>query len=160
MSTTTASLKLTKPDVNDRVEDTIAALAANLDLLDALLPIGRVVEFATDYDPNAHAPWSSMTWTRFAVGRTTVGAGTEFPLGTTGGEKTHQITIAEMPAHHHRTRPWWSDTAAAGGSTPYSPSANLMTTIEANGVSDNEGGGQAMSLMNPWVADNKWVRTA
>ena len=155
MSTTTASLRLTKPDVNDKVEDTIAALAANFDLLDALLPIGRVIEFATDYDPNAHAPFSSMTWTRFAVGRTTVGAGTDFPLGTTGGEKTHQITIAEMPAHTHPSSiPNVVQNTATG-------SANYGFVADGSyRASESSGGGQAMSLMNPYVADNKWVRTA
>lgn len=157
MSTTTASLKLTKPDVNDKVEDTIAALAANFDLLDALLPIGRVVEFATDYDPNAHAPWSSMTWTRFAVGRTTVGAGTDFPLGTTGGSATHQITIAEMPAHTHpsTTPNLLQNRVTDTGGTNYG-----FITDGSWTDSGSAGGGQAMSLMNPYVADNKWVRTA
>ena len=155
MSTTTASLRLTKPDVNDKVEDTIAALAANFDLLDALLPIGRVVEFATDYDPNAHAPWSSMTWTRFAVGRTTVGAGTDFPLGTTGGEKTHQITIAEMPAHTHpSTTPNMIQNTATGSSTyGYIGDGSY-------GNSGTSGGGRAHNNMPPYRSVYMWERTA
>ena len=159
MSTKTASLKLTKPDVNDKVEDTIAALAANFDLLDALLPIGRVIEFATDYDPNAHAPWSSMTWTRFAVGRTTVGAGTDFPLGTTGGAKTHQITNSELPAKISFAGV--NDSAAmADEFGTYAPKIYQDKKVNWNGNFTVTGGGQPMSLMDPYVADNKWVRTA
>ena len=159
MSTTTTSLKLTKPDVNDKVEDTIAALAANFDLLDALLPIGRVIEFATDYDPNAHAPWSSMTWTRFAVGRTTVGAGTDFPLGTTGGSATHKLTASELPANI----PFNGvndDAAMADAPGTYAPKIYQDKKVNWNGNFTVTGGGQPMSLMDPYVADNKWVRTA
>ena len=159
MSTTTASLKLTKPDVNDKVEDTIAALAANFDLLDALLPIGRVIEFATDYDPNAHAPFSSMTWTRFAEGRTTVGAGTDFPLGTTGGSATHKLTASELPANIPFS-------GVNDGTTVTDEMGNYYPKIYQDKKSNWQGnfavrgGGQAMSIMDPYIADNKWVRTA
>ena len=159
MSTTTASLRLTKPDVNDKVEDTIAALAANFDLLDALLPIGRVIEFATDYDPNAHAPFSSMTWTKFAEGRTTVGAGTAFPLGTTGGSATHQITNAEMPAAI-KFDGVNDDAAVTDEMGDYYPRIYQDKRSNWTGTFSVVGGGHAMSIMNPYIADNKWVRTA
>ena len=159
MSTTTASLRLTKPDVNDKVEDTIAALAANFDLLDALLPIGRVIEFATDYDPNAHLPWSSMTWTRFAVGRTTVGAGTDFPLGTTGGEKTHQLTASELPANipFSGVNDGATVTDEMGD---YYPKIYQDKKANWQGNFSVVGGGNAMSLAQPSTAVHKWVRTA
>ena len=159
MSTTTASLRLTKPDVNDKVEDTIAALAANFDLLDALLPIGRVVEFATDYDPNAHAPWSSMTWTRFAVGRTTVGAGTEFPLGTTGGSATHKLTASELPANIPFS-------GVNDGTTVTDEMGNYYPKIYQDKKSNWQGnftvtgGGQPMSIMDPYRSVYMLERTA
>lgn len=33
--------------------------------------------------------------------RFVAGAGRDYPLGATGGEAFHQLTIAEMPSHHH-----------------------------------------------------------
>ena len=71
-------------------------------LLDSVYPIGRgFIDFTnTDY-----SNYLGFTWERELVGLTPVGynAGdTDFnQIGKTGGEKTHTLTIAEMPSHTH-----------------------------------------------------------
>ena len=44
MSTKTARLGLTKPDVTDDVTQTIKDLAKNFDLLDAMFPVGAIYQ--------------------------------------------------------------------------------------------------------------------
>ena len=42
-------------------------------------------------------------WTQYEnlAGRVPVGSGGGYPLGTTGGENTHTLSISEMPNHNH-----------------------------------------------------------
>lgn len=151
MSTTTASLRLTKPDVNDKVEDTIAALAANFDLLDALYPIGTVYQSTKSTNPST---FLGGTWTAL-TGRVLVGAGTDFPAGTTGGEAKHTLTVAEMPAHKHpSTTPNLLQNTATGG-------VNYGFITDGSWTdSGSAGGGAAHENMPPYRSVYMWERTA
>ena len=151
MSTTTTSLKLTKPDVNDKVEDTIAALAANFGILDAMYPIGTIYQSTKSTDPST---FLGGTWTAL-TGRVLVGAGTDFPAGTTGGEKTHRITVAEMPAHTHPSSIPNVLQNTATGSVNYG-----FVADGSYRASESSGGGQPMSLMDPYRSVYMWERTA
>lgn len=47
------------------------------------------------------------TWERYGKGRTLVSVNesdTDFTAGKTGGEKTHVLTVDEMPSHRHEVR--------------------------------------------------------
>ena len=86
MSTATASLGLVKPDVNDKKGQTIEDLASNFERIDkAVSWVGMIVESTVRIDPEAIY---GGTWTPLQ-GRVLVGAGTDFPAGTTGGAKEH-----------------------------------------------------------------------
>ena len=52
MSTKTARLGLTKPDVTDDVTQTIKDLAKNFDLLDAMFPVGAIYQSTKPTDPS------------------------------------------------------------------------------------------------------------
>jgi hypothetical protein len=79
-------------------------------LLKIALPPGAVVAFNSE--KGCPDGWSAL---QSAAGRMVVGAGPHnnvdalgavlpvYPLGTTGGEERHTLTIAEMPAHNHET---------------------------------------------------------
>ena len=151
MSTTTASLGLTKPDVNDKVEATIAALAANFDKLDAEWPIGSIYMSTKSTNPST---FLGGTWTAI-TGRFLVGAGTDYPAGTTGGEATHTLTVEEMPAHAHpSTTPNMIQNTATGSSTyGYIGDGSY-------GNSGTSGGGRAHNNMPPYRSVYMWERTA
>ena len=151
MSTTTASLKLTKPDVNDKVEDTISALATNFGILDALFPVGTIYQSTKSTNPST---FLGGTWTAL-TGRVLVGAGTDFPAGTTGGEKTHVLTIAEMPSHTHPSSiPNFVQNTATG-------SVNYGFLGDGSYKdSGSSGGGAAHNNMPPYRSVYMWERTA
>lgn len=74
-----------------------------------------------------------------------------WPLGATGGEETHTLTIAELPAHTHEiARSPNTGTAArvAGGGA--AASSNLATTAT--------GGGEAHENMPPYLALTPVIR--
>ena len=58
-------------------------------------------------------------------------AGTSHAAGTTGGEETHKLTVAEMPKHGH-TVAWWSTAGSLG-------TAKNWDTLGANLVNNNAG---------------------
>ena len=150
MSTTTASLKLTKPDVNDKVEDTIAALAANFGILDAMYPIGTIYQSTKSTNPST---FLGGTWTAL-TGRVLVGAGTDFPAGTTGGEATHTLTVEEMPAHTHPSTTPNTIQNTATGSSAYGYIGDGSYTN-----SGTSGGGAAHNNMPPYRSVYMWERT-
>lgn len=76
------------------IEDGIA------DLYNAIFPVGQIVIKGDNED---YSNWLGFTWERTAVGKVLVGidsTDTDFnTIGKTGGEKTHKLTIDEMPSH-------------------------------------------------------------
>ena len=90
-------------------------------LLDFFYPVGTIYETtSSDLDTvakmNAHF---GGTWEFYGAGRVLVAksADTEFDtIGKTGGEKTHTLTVAEMPEHGHQITRQYDKT---GFSTPY-----------------------------------------
>lgn len=84
-------------------------------IVNVMYPVGIIVEFAKDVDPNA--TWVGTTWERMSSGRVLVSTGTSssgttYTLGKTGGEESHKLTNDEMPLHNHA-----STTSSEGGHT-------------------------------------------
>ena len=80
----------------NHIEDGIA------DLYNAIFPVGQIVIKGDNED---YTNWLGFTWERTAVGKVLVGidsTDTDFnTIGKTGGEKTHTLTVAEIPTHEH-----------------------------------------------------------
>lgn len=72
------------------------------EVLNIVCPIGKVEIF---FDNEDHSNYLGFTWERTSIGKTPIGIDeddTEFnEIGKTGGEKTHTLTIDEMPNHSH-----------------------------------------------------------
>lgn len=70
--------------------------------LDSVYPIGSVYISANGANPNAII---GGTWEEFATGRTLIGYDPSdddlTETGMTGGEKTHALTVDELPEHNH-----------------------------------------------------------
>lgn len=134
------------------------------------LPIGYIFEFdptgisgAPDLSTpeKVHNYFGYGTWARYGVDRVTVGAGGEYAAGSTGGEKTHTLTNAELP-------------------NPLGPLANIMLDISSNaggfgspiitvtqgtyiskpGAIANKGGNKPHNNMPPYVGAYKYRRIA
>ena len=93
------------------------------DLVDVLYPVGMVVEFGKDINPNEIESLVGTKWERYGEGKVSIGyssSDTSFnSIGKTGGSKSinlahshtvnshthttkdHTLTIAEMPSHRH-----------------------------------------------------------
>lgn len=71
-------------------------------------------------------------------------------IGGTGGEKTHQLTVAELPSHSHTYNRTLSSSIAAGGLSSSSVTANSSTTSSIQTDTGSVGGGQAHENRPPY----------
>ncbi|XP_055346086.1 uncharacterized protein LOC129593672 isoform X2 [Paramacrobiotus metropolitanus] len=93
-------------------------------------------------------------------GRFLVNADWTMPVGSTGGEKEHYLTIHEMPSHNHRqawsSAGWSMDTSKFYDWTNHYYSRNrhgyYFSKPEDNVVTDARGGNQAHNNMPPYHA--------
>jgi microcystin-dependent protein len=85
---------------------------------------------------------------RVAVGNAGDG---EFSLGTTGGEKTHTLTVDEMPSHNHTLR-WDKEGGTGSGNGVLLKDGYMQTTY--NYLTANTGGSKAHNNMQPYIALN------
>ena len=130
-----------------------------IELMKLVFPIGSTYITQTNTNPSTILKFG--TWER-VKGKVLVGLDeddTDFnEIGKTGGEKTHTLTVDEMPAHNHSAKfcegtGVYSVFPKGNGSKPeWGGSTN---TIE------NTGGGQAHNILQPYeVVGYMWKRTA
>ena len=134
-------------------------------LLNLLYPIGIILEFGQDMDPNSK--FIGQTWEEYGAGRVTIAAGSYTDKnGTVGsytigeeenGEYQHTLTVSEMPSHRHskstHNEPssgqyagkWCQGSSSASGWTDYT---------------DYTGGSQAHHNIQPYIVVKRWIRTA
>lgn len=118
------------------------------------------------------------TWELFGPGRCLVcvdTSQTEFnSVKKTGGEKSHTLTIAEMPSHthiqnsHKHIIPYRNDSGPYDVSIYFSYSdGNVKTwwnssicTDTTTATNQNTGGGGAHNNLQPYITCYIWIRTA
>lgn len=134
------------------------------EVIDLFYPIGRGFIDFTDTD---YSNYLGCTWERELVGMTAIGLDinqTDFnTIGKTGGEKTHKLTITEIPSHSH-------DAQLHSGGTTAAPIAGFANTANANGngiVSGgsmfgirNTGGNQPHNNLQPYKVVAYWKRVS
>lgn len=89
-------------------------------------------------------------------GRFLLGASTNYPVGSRGGEAEHTLTVDEMPAHSHKygsTRQDADPDSSGAHGYKWSDINNTQTTLET-------GGDQPHNNMPPYYAVYIWQRTA
>lgn len=162
-------------DLEDNVNTINGEITNINDLLNGLLPIGTIVPFAGSVIPEkwlecdgsaisreTYADLYNIISVNYGVGdgattfnipnlkgKIPVGhnpAETEFDvIAKTGGEKTHTLTIAEMPSHQHSAV--YSDRTGVGIGVA-APSGNILGT---SNMVNPTGGGQPHNNLQPYI---------
>lgn len=147
------------------------------------LPVGSIIAYSSDTIPNGWllCDGSSFSTTSYPElfeaigvtygwddernpklpdlrGKVTVGkdsTDTDFnTLGKTGGEKTHTLTVSEMPSHNH-LRDIENKIVNNGSGGAWSPSLKGTGNMtDENSSTRNTGGGQAHNNLQPYMTTN------
>jgi len=130
-------------------------------MLDWFYPIGTIYETtSSDLDTvdkvNAHF---GGTWEFYGAGRVLVAKSTdtEFDtIGKTGGEKTHTLSVAEMPSHSHSKTVIPRDTQWVAPSEGWNYSYTNGATYTH--YTDDTGGGGAHNNLQPYQVVYRYRR--
>lgn len=127
-------------------------------LRDIFYPVGVIYKSTVNTDPSS---FIGGTWERFGNGRVLVGvdeADSDFSTpNKTGGEKTHTLTIAEMPSHSHGQVVTANNT---GSAIRRDHDSDGSAGIFSQGVqTEATGGGQGHNNLQPYITVYMWRRT-
>lgn len=127
---------------------TIDKLASSV--ISLIYPVGSIYMSATLSTVAQVEAALGGTWIAWGAGRVPVGVDTsqsEFDtVEETGGEKTHTLTIAEMPSHHHQLIPQNDSSGTSTGHTTY---YGKHKTARQNTL--DTGGGGAHNNLQPYI---------
>ena len=128
-------------------------------LIDRIYPVGSIY-ISTSSTFNPQTTWGG-TWRKTADGRCLIGANSAYPLGSTGGEEKHTLTIDEMPAHnHYSSRVNWYNTLQTNGISVNIVAKSNLKVDGPDNYTDYAGGSKAHNNMQPYLAVYIWERTA
>lgn len=157
------SLIQTKTEELDTLKTDIAK-----DILNKTYPIGSIYTSVNSADPSTifGGKWDSIG------GKFLLGADATYTAGSTGGEATHTLTTAEMPAHKHNLSDdsrahsiYWGMKDAdvhvgVNASEGAGADNNLGTKQKDWAVTGTTGKGAAHNNMPPYLVVYMWKRTA
>ena len=137
------------------------------ELLDKIYPVGSIYMSASLSTPSAVATALGGTWVAWGAGRVPVGVDADdedFDTAEeTGGEKTHTLTVSEMPSHKHTIpynvsggNDWYEGVLYMGGKLAKSTS----TSGRLVNVMNETGGGGAHNNLQPYITCYMYKRTA
>lgn len=124
-----------------------------------IYPIGSIyISTNSTFNPNTTF---GGTWRKTADGRCLIGANDTYPLGSTGGESTHTLSVDEMPSHSHFSSRvnWYNNLQTDGISAPNAAQSNLKVD-GPDTYTSNTGSSKAHNNMQPYLAVYMWERTA
>lgn len=130
------------------------------DLYNAIFPVGQIVIKGDNED---YSNWLGFTWERTAVGKVLVGIDsndTDFNnIGKTGGEKTHTLSVPEMPRHAHYITSNLTNNPPGGidRTIMYGAPASVEPT---NYSSESTGNNQPHNNLQPYQVVAYWRRIA
>ena len=134
-------------------------------VMETVYPIGSIHMTVDSENPNTY--WGFGTWELWGAGKVPVGVNTndtEFnSVEKIGGEKTHTLTIAQIPSHFHpltNNKPICYDAGVSDASYGLKGSYTNTWTSKTNGQPGNTGGGQSHNNLQPYITCYMWKRTA
>lgn len=119
-------------------------------------PIGSIIYTSNSANPSTYL--GGGTWTQIQ-GRFLLGASSSYTAGSTGGEATHTLTTAEIPAHSHRAG-WKRYDAYGSGTLDAAYWSNGVEGANVDYYTSSVGGGTAHNNMPPYKVVYIWERTA
>ena len=149
-------------------------------LVDKMYPVGSIYMTTTYSEASQVHDAIGGEWEKYAQGRTIIGDGTgtdsnglvqTFTNGSTGGEYTHKLTVAEMPSHTHTQNPHFHhvgfdngrsriglnsgsvepDISMYIGSYAYGGRGYTMITNAVTATNNNTGGSGAHNNVEPYI---------
>ncbi len=163
---------LNSNNVQDALDEVYSAATNYTDILarlsaleakvpDEIYPVGSIYIGVNNTNPSS---LFGGTWVAFGTGKTLVGVDTsqtEFDtIEETGGEKTHTLTVDEMPSHNHRVR---LVTSGSSGWNYILSSSAGVGEVGSTGNSywtDDIGGNGAHNNLQPYITVYMWKRTS
>lgn len=130
--------------------------------LDAVYPVGSIYMSVKSTNPGT---LFGGTWVAIAQGRCLVGVNTsdnDFKTPEkTGGEKTHKLTIAEMPSHSHTigTQNLWKQAPTYGNINPGATEGANQADIQPN-QTNVRGNNEPHNNLQPYLCVYIFKRTA
>ena len=124
-----------------------------------IYPVGSLYFSTSNSNPST---FLGGTWQAWGQGRVPVGVNTgDTSFNTvekTGGEKTHTLTVNEMPSHRHTLL---IKTAGSGTNEKYQWGAD---SVQKDNMGDNftdyVGGGQSHNNLQPYITCYMWKRVS
>lgn len=123
--------------------------------VNSFYPVGSIYICANGNNP---ATLFGGTWQKIE-GRFLLASGGGYTLGTTGGEASHVLTKAEMPAHDHAQTSTGKATNISSG-TGYTTAVTNTYGDTVNYRTGSNGSNAAHNNMPPYLVVNVWKRTA
>lgn len=129
-------------------------------------PVGSIyISTSSTFDPAK--TWGG-TWRKTADGRCLIGANETYPLGSTGGEATHVLTVDELAYHAHAEAAQAGNGKVAACVTTSVSGTASGPLLESNAWTTNAttldtgwvGKSKAHNNMQPYLAVYIWERTA
>lgn len=128
-----------------------------IETLKAENPIGHIRMETTDVNPATYLGFG--TWVLWGAGKVPVGvdtADTDFStVEKTGGEKTHTLTIDEMPSHSHSLL----GNSGTGGKAETVPYGSQATGTNMYAI-QNTGNSQPHNNLQPYITCYMWKRVS
>ena len=149
-ASTASSAASSANDAKAKVDAAIAAVA------NVMYPVGSIYMSVSSTNPKA---FFGGKWEPWGCGRVPVGVNAEdgdfSEAEKTGGEKTHVLTMDEMPTHAHAIHKYYGSSedksiaATVGGTTKIS---GMVQATETNGLS------KAHNNLQPYITCYMWKR--
>ena len=120
--------------------------------------VGDILMTEDSQDPSER--FKGTTWVAWGRGRVPVSLDTsdaDFDTaGETGGEKTHTLTVNEMPAHKHTLNGYGYQGALGSNAWRFGGGGS----IKSDDLVSSVGGGQSHNNLQPYITCYMWKRTA
>lgn len=147
--------------INDIQRELEELKTTQLRVRETLYPVGSIYMSATMSTVDEVQATFGGTWEAWGSGRVPVGVDpedTDFDtVEATGGEKTHTLTVDEMPSHRHNIGQTYSGYRLyQDGSAPNGIYTGYATSEPTNYV----GGGEAHNNLQPYITCYMFKRIA